>query len=134
MRRRTLLASTLLVAVPAGSLAGCSSEQADPDTLDIEAFATLAESPGTVLLDVRTPQEFATGHLRNAVNIDFNAPDFADRVAGLDRTATYAVYCRSGNRSGQALQLMTHAGFENAAHLDGGIVAWTAAGRPVVTS
>lgn len=102
--------------------------------LDVAAFGTLASAPGTILLDVRTPDEFATGHLQGARNIDFRAADFDDQLAKLDRNATYAVYCHSGNRSGQALQKMTSAGFTHAADLAGGITAWSQAGQAVTAS
>jgi phage shock protein E len=105
-----------------------------PRHLDVTGFATLAATPGTVVLDVRTPEEFATGHLAGARNLDIRAADFSTLLATLDRTATYAVYCHSGNRSGQALQAMTTTGFTHIADLTGGITAWTAAGKPVTTS
>ncbi len=87
---------------------------------------------GLVILDVRTPDEFAAGHLDGATMIDFYSPDFADRLAALDRDVPYLLYCRSGNRSGQARQLMSDLGFADVADIDGGISAWAAAGLPVV--
>ena len=102
-------------------------------TLEPAAFADLAGQEGVVLLDVRTPEEFAEGHLEGAVNIDVSAPDFATRVAELDQDATYAVYCRSGNRSQTAMTLMAEAGIENTADLGGGIGAWAQEGLPVTT-
>lgn len=101
--------------------------------VDVDAFASLASTPGTILLDVRTPEEFTGGHLPGARLIDFRAPDFDTRLAALDRDATYAVYCHSGNRSNQALSRMAAAGFTHVADLSGGITAWTAAGRKVTT-
>ena len=85
---------------------------------------------GDVLLDVRTPAEYAEGHLENADNVDVMAPDFAARVDGLDRSRTYYLYCRSGNRSGQAARRMKEMGFENA-HNIGGFETLAAAGAPV---
>lgn len=102
-------------------------------TLDATAFAALVQQPGTVVLDVRTPAEYAAGHLAEAVNIDVNAADFPTRIAGLDKAVTYAVYCRSGNRSAAALEAMKAAGFTRADHLGGGIGAWQSAGLPVVS-
>jgi phage shock protein E len=67
--------------------------------------------PSTVLLDVRTPEEFATGHLQGAQNIDFRAPSFREKVAQLDKAKTYVLYCASGNRSGQSSVLMQETGF-----------------------
>ncbi|MGB7818657.1 MAG: rhodanese-like domain-containing protein, partial [Ornithinibacter sp.] len=89
--------------------------------------------PGTTVVDVRTPAEFAEGHLPGAINIDVSSPTFAASVAQLDPTAPYAVYCRSGNRSATAVAEMTDLGFEEAFHLGGGIGAWQSAGGEVVT-
>jgi len=58
------------------------------------AFSTAMSAPGTVLLDVRTPAEFATGHLTGARNVDIEGSGFASQIASLDKNATYAVYCR----------------------------------------
>lgn len=94
-------------------------------TLDSQAFAELAAEPDVVLLDVRTPEEFSAGHLPDAVNLDVSAPGFAQAVGELDAEATYAVYCRSGSRSAQAVAVMLDAGMRDVAHLDGGISTWT---------
>ncbi|OON70046.1 rhodanese-like domain-containing protein [Hymenobacter sp. CRA2] len=72
----------------------------------------LLTKPGVVLLDVRTPTEFAAGHLRGARNVNFLSTDFADQVAKLDPGATYVLYCKSGNRSSQAIALMQQKGFK----------------------
>lgn len=109
-------------------------QTADCTTLPPADFAELADADGVVLLDVRTPTEFAEGHLAGAVNVDVSAPDFATRVAELDPAATYAVYCRSGNRSQTALELMAQAGIGAAADLAGGIGAWADAGLPITTT
>ena len=84
-------------------------------------------------MDVRTPQEYAQGHLPGAVNVDVSSPDFAAQIATLDPNAPYAVYCRSGNRSGVAVATMAEQGFTGAYHLGGGIGAWQDAGGEVVT-
>lgn len=92
----------------------------------------LIEGGDVRVLDVRTPEEFAEGHVAGATLIDFYEPDFAQRIAELDREATYVVYCRSGNRSGQATALMSEQGFEAVNDVGGGVVAWEAAGLPLV--
>lgn len=98
-----------------------------------EAAARLEQPPaGLVVLDVRTPEEFATGHLPGATLIDFSAPDFATEIGRLDRAAPYLVYCRSGNRSGQAVAAMAALGFTDVTDVDGGIAAWSAARLPLV--
>jgi len=96
--------------------------------------AAIQENPpdGLVILDVRTADEFASGHLEGATTIDFYSPDFANQIAGLNRDVPYLLYCHSGNRSGQARQLMSDLGFVDVADIDGGIAAWAAAGLPIV--
>lgn len=99
-----------------------------------QGAALQADPPADlVILDVRTPEEFADGHLEGAVMLDFHEPDFADRLADLDPDVPYLLYCRSGNRSGQTAALMKELGFVDVADVDGGIIAWGAAGHPLVT-
>lgn len=102
-------------------------------TLDPPQFAAALKAPGTVILDVRTPTEFAEGHLPGAVNLDVQSRDFADTARTLDPSVPYAVYCRSGNRSQAALELMAAAGLTDAYHLGGGIGSWERAGGEIVT-
>jgi rhodanese-related sulfurtransferase len=100
-------------------------------TLNAQQFKASLAVPGVTVVDVRTPDEYAGGHIEGARLADING-DFEQAVAGLDRSAPYAVYCRSGNRSAAALTAMKKLGFTNAWHLDGGIGAWQAAGNDVV--
>ncbi len=124
MKRLLIAVFALLV------LTACSSATAT--SLSPQAFDELTQTDQVVTLDVRTAGEYASGHLQDAVNIDVESPDFAQKISALDPAATYAVYCRSGNRSKVAMDQMSEAGFENISDLDGGIVAWEAAGLPVV--
>ena len=97
-----------------------------------EAYGVVQEAPeGLVILDVRTPEEFADARVPGAINLDFYAADFADQLARLDRTVPYVLYCRSGNRSGSTLSLMEQLGFQEVYDVDGGIVGWSEAGLPV---
>jgi len=73
----------------------------------------VVSSEDLIVIDVRTPSEFAEQHLDGALNIDLQADDFVDRISELDRNGNYAVYCRSGNRSGQAVAAMRTLGFTN---------------------
>ncbi len=99
-----------------------------------DANAALVDAPDDlVILDVRTPEEFAEGHIDGAVMIDFYRDDFATELAKLDPDASYVLYCRSGNRSGQTLELMEGLEFQNVQDVDGGIVAWQSAGLPLTT-
>ena len=79
-------------------------------------------SEDTVIIDVRTPAEFASGHLDGAVNIDVQSPDFAGQIMELDPNGEYFVYCRSGNRSGQAIAQMNQMGFNGENLTNGGSV------------
>ncbi len=105
---------------------GSDSEAVSPD-LARDLVAT-----GAALLDVRTPEEFAEGHLEGATNVPVESDDFDVAVEPLDRAATYVVYCTTGRRAGIAIERMEELGFTdlyNAGGLDdvAGVVA------PVVT-
>jgi len=90
-----------------------------------------AGNPEFEILDVRTPGEYADGHINNALNLDFTATSFRDSLEKLDRNKTYMVYCRTGNRSSQAVNIMDELGFKKVYHL-GGIVDWEKMGYPIV--
>lgn len=97
-----------------------------------EASATAALEAGATVIDVRTPEEYAAGHVEGARLIDVQSESFDDEVATLDPELTYVVYCRSGNRSAQAAGRMAAAGFTV---LDGGALDdMTAAGWPESTA
>ena len=122
----TLIASVLL-------LAGCSSSLGAIN-LSVTEFSSKITKPGVVTLDVRTPAEFAEGYIEGARLIDFQSGNFENEIAALDKNATYAVYCRSGNRSGQAVKVMQDAGFTNVFNMNGGVIEWTNAGLPLVSN
>ena len=98
---------------------------------DAKAASKLVAEPGVIVLDVRTPKEFAQGHIAQAQNIDFNSPAFESELAKLERGASYVVHCASGKRSTAALATLQKLGFTKVTHLDGGFMAWQAAGLPV---
>lgn len=93
-----------------------------------EYMAQFADTPH-FLLDVRTPEEFASGHLEGAANI--NVQELQSRLSEIPRDQPVVLYCRSGNRSAQAAQMLQAAGFTGVYDL-GGIIAWEQAGLPVV--
>jgi rhodanese-related sulfurtransferase len=97
-----------------------------------ELIKAHAQDPHFTVLDVRTPEEFAAGHLKNAVNIDFRAADFAERLDTLDKNAVYLVYCRVGVRSLRAMGFMKDKGFSRVYDLEGGVLKWQEAGLPVI--
>lgn len=121
-----LMASVLL-------LAGCSTSSGAVD-LGVNEFSTKVAETGVITLDVRTPGEYMGGFIQGAQNIDFQSGNFENEIASLDKNATYAVYCRSGNRSGQAVKVMHDAGFHNVYNLNGGVIDWANAGLPLVTN
>ncbi len=103
----------------------------------LTACAPTAEAievePTTVIIDVRTPEEFASGHLEDAVNIDVQSGDFAARISELDPEASYIVYCRSGARAGNAVAQMAELGITDAVNAGGVDAASLATGIPIVT-
>ena len=93
--------------------------------LSAEEFKTKMDAdPKAALLDVRTAGEFAEGAINNAKNIDFFSSNFRSQIEALPKDKNYYVYCRSGNRSGQAVKFLKSKGYE-AFNLDGGIMSWS---------
>ncbi len=85
----------------------------------------LEKDSNAVILDVRAPEELEDGYIPKALNIDFYlGQEFLDELEKLDKTKNYYVYCRTGNRSGQACAIMKNSGFENAFNLEGGFMQW----------
>lgn len=84
------------------------------------------------LIDIRTAEEYKDGHIKNSTQSDFyNTSEFSSYLDSLDKNSKYLIYCRSGNRSSQALKIMEEKGFKNMSDLKGGIVAWSAAAYPL---
>ena len=100
---------------------------------DTEGFAKLIAEPGVVVLDVRTAEEFNEGHIEGALLIDWKQDGFLEKAqAVLPKDRTIAVYCRSGRRSAGAAEMLAAEGYK-LVNLDGGILAWKEANRPVTT-
>jgi len=95
-------------------------------------FKALIDNGKALLLDIRTPQEFAAGHIERAVNIDWYSPDFQVQISKLDREVPLLIYCRSGNRTGQAKSKFAAMGFKSVANLKYGIIEWTRLGYVLV--
>ena len=114
MKILKFLAAALIALFAVGSLTACATQTEDPT-----AYAAI--------IDVRTPEEWATGHLEGAVRIGIADADFAQQLEALDKSADYYIYCRSGNRAGQAIDYMQSAGFTGKL-VNGGAVA-NAAGQ-----
>lgn len=95
------------------------------DLTQEEWVSQLENDTNAVILDVRTDAEVADGIIQNAIHIDiFKGQGFVDEVEALDKTKNYYIYCRSGNRSGQACAIMNQLGFENTYNLLGGMLEW----------
>ena len=98
-----------------------------------EAYALILKNKGNqsfVILDVRTPSEFANGHIENAVNLDYYSETFKNALNRLDYNKTYLIYCRTASRSGRVLDLMKELGFKEVYNIAGGITDWKEAGLP----
>lgn len=93
--------------------------------LEVADFRAKIDDDNVVILDVRTPAETAQGMIEGAIELNVNAPDFAQRVSELDKDKTYLVYCRSGRRSVTACNVMHNQGFDSLYNLVGGYLAWT---------
>jgi rhodanese-related sulfurtransferase len=102
--------------------------------INAEKFAGEIEEDGAVILDIRTPGEFAGGRIAGAINIDFYTRAFEQELEKLDKSGNYKIYCNSGNRSSDALEIMEGMGFTKVSELAGGIQAWNFAGKPTCTS
>lgn len=121
--------TTRALAAPAGDALSPTMDVAQARTL----LAAHAGRNDLVLLDVRTPAEFAAGHLPGAVLFDIHAEGFEAKLAQLDRTPTYLVYCRTQNRSGRAAETMRRLGFGQVTVMVGGFAEWAKRGFPVET-
>lgn len=96
------------------------------DLTQEEWTSQLTEDSNAVVLDVRTDAEVADGIITNAIHLDiYKGQEFINELEDLDKDKNYYVYCRSGNRSGQACNIMEQLGFENAYNLEGGMLDWT---------
>jgi phage shock protein E len=128
MNRFSIHAFVMVVALVAMTLAGCAGAPA-PTVRTVGAAAAVGMLDSRVVIDVRTPTEYAAGHIAGARNLDVEAADFGSRIASLDKQAPYLVYCHSGRRSGIAAAQMASAGFTDI--VDGGAMAeLVAAGAP----
>ena len=129
----------ILLLICAASIVSCTSdvtsEQITEKISSQQAFELFEENKNNenfIILDVRTPEEFATEHLPGAININISSPTFRDELNKLDKSKTYLIYCRSGTRSGQALTIMKELAFKEV-YDAGGISAWINAGFPTTT-
>lgn len=112
-------------------LAACGNVSQQPNSLAPAAFEVRLSEPGVQLIDARTPSEFNSGHLANATNLDQNAGQVKASSGTLDKSKPVLLYCASGRRSAAAREYLIEQGFKDVVDLQGGIHAWTAAGKPL---
>jgi 3-oxoadipate enol-lactonase len=99
-----------------------------------QAEKMIAENSGKsdfIILDVRTPEEVASGYISGSVNIDIKAPDFQEKINALSKDKTYIVYCKRGGRSSRAFDMMKEKGFDKVYNMLGGIMKWKEENRKV---
>ena len=114
------------------SLLGCTAQQQKFESLDTEAFEQAISDTSVVRLDVRSIDEYSSGHITNAVNIDVTKDDFEARaISLLPKDKTIAVYCRSGRRSKKAAGILVENGYK-VIELNTGITGWIDAGKETV--
>lgn len=94
------------------------------EDVDAVQFAEMMKDKNSIVIDVRAPEELSDGSVPGYKMINYFDPSFQSKIAQLDKSKTYLVYCRSGNRSGNACKAMAQMGFENLYNLKGGISAW----------
>jgi rhodanese-related sulfurtransferase len=99
--------------------------------IDVKEFALKAKSGEYFLLDVRTPEEYAEAHLSGATLMNIYDVEFENQLSTLDKNVPVLVYCRSGGRSGKAMQMMREKGFSEVYNLEGGITTWIQEGEKV---
>ena len=133
----TLVLSGILV-IGVALLSGCAERitaiQAIKDISVKEVYDLIAKNKDNqsfIIIDVRTPEEFANEHIENALNLDYYSEKFRDELNKLDKEKTYLIYCRSGNRSGKALSIMKELAFREVYNMLGGVIQWKAEGYPL---
>lgn len=111
-------------------VSGCAQSGQTISPTDFET--KLGAEKNKIVLDVRTSDEFASGHIANAQMIDFYKSDFKANLVKLSKEKTIFVYCAGGVRSHQAVTMLEELGFKKVIELKGGYKAWVSAGKPVV--
>ena len=132
--KKIILASLLIIGISVTSCQsqtkGNSSKQINT-TIPVDEFdKKLSETKDVQLVDVRTPEEYQEGHLKNALNYNINGSDFDNQLSKLDKTKPVMVYCLAGGRSAEAADIMEKKGFTEVYNMQGGIMKWNAANKP----
>lgn len=143
--RRSIMLLTLSVSLIIGVVlvGGCTGNETQTVTetqiIEVvtpqEAFNMIESNrnnPDFVIIDIRTPEEFAEGYIEGAINIDYYSATFEDELDSIDKNKMYLIYCQWGNRSGATLATMEGLKFMEVYDIKSGIEAWLAEGLPVV--
>ncbi len=112
-------------------LAACGNASQQPNSLAPAAFEVRLSETGVQLIDVRTPSEYNSGHLADAVNLDWNGGQLQAKAGTLNKSKPVLLYCASGRRSAAAREFLTEQGFKDVVDLDGGVGAWVGAGKAI---
>ncbi len=130
------LSGVLLIGI--ALLGGCAKEQTVVQIIkDVsveEAYDLIRgnkDNENFIIIDVRTPGEFANEHIGNAINLDYYSEKLRDELTKLDKEKTYLIYCQSGNRSGNTLTIMEELAFREVYNMLGGITQWEVKGYPL---
>jgi len=129
-RLRLFMVVAVVLVASAAYVLMAGDDAAYGDVSVEQARSLIQEEPDLVVLDVRTVAEYEEGHIAGAINIPVE--ELEERLGELDPSSEYLVYCRTGNRSRVAVQLMSAGGFQRVYHMSSGITAWVGAGYPVV--
>ena len=112
--------------------ASCQQRSSHSEKESVDSFKVYVDNYIGIILDVRTPEENNEEHIQGAINIDYNNDGFSSALDTLDKNLHSAVYCRSGRRSGLAIDMMKKKNINNISHLEGGILEWKANGNETV--
>jgi phage shock protein E len=124
-----IISAVVLAACGTGPAPASPQSTRLPADIDVATAASLRGQDDVIMLDVRTPEEYAEGHIPGVTLIPLDQVE--TRLAEIPKDKTVVVTCRSGNRSAQAAQLLRQKGYQNVHNMLGGFVAWQTAGYPV---
>ena len=131
MSRLSVFAALLVALLLVLPQAVRADEKTPAKRIDVKQFDKMRHDKNTVVLDVRTKQEYDQGHVPDSTNIDISDPQFRKKIAALDPAKTFLVHCASGVRSDRAVRMMSTMGFEKLFDFHGGFRAWKQAGKPI---
>lgn len=126
-----LVVAPLRAADPAPATPAAATAKAPQNVTPDQAEKIIKNDPKVVVLDVRTPDEYQSGHIPGAKNIDYLGDNFEQKVAALDQSKTYIVHCAAGSRSAKACTVIEKLEFPSVYHLNSGFKGWEKAGKPV---